>query len=271
MLDQLAYEVAFEHGDAQAVVRAVSAYQNPDGGFGHGLEPDKRAPTSQPLDVEIALGYLVAAGSTPSPEVLRAFDFLDAESREDGLVPVLLPTIADYPRAPHWSYTDEYAPDVNPTASIVGHALALNCEHPWIAKASAGVLRAMEAPPTSTHSLLCLTRFLEHAPDGVDVERLAKNVASALPQSDSFQRRPDADTYGLGPLLFATAPDALAHGWFEPALIEENLNDLEAQQQPDGGWPISWQAPSEACAAEWRAMRSIDAMRTLAAYGRVSA
>ena len=41
------------------MVDAVAAYRNDDGGFGHGLEPDKLAPASQPLDVEVALERLV--------------------------------------------------------------------------------------------------------------------------------------------------------------------------------------------------------------------
>lgn len=271
VLDQLAYEVAFEEGDPDSVGRAVIAYQNADGGFGHGLEPDKRSATSQPLDVEVALGYLVAAGAGAPPSVIQAFDFLDAVAREDGFVPVLLSTIAGYPRAPHWSESDVYPPDVNPTAAIAGYARALGCEHPWIAKASDSVLAALEDPPTSAHGLLCATRFLEHAPDAGELGRLAEGVATALDRSTLFQARPDATTYGVGPLQFAPSPDSLAHSWFDPGVLEENLDHLEAQQQPDGGWPISWTPPSDASAAEWRAIRTLDAVRTLAAYDRVPA
>jgi len=270
LLDQLAYEVAFERREPESVLRAVLAYQNPDGGFGHGLEPDKRSATSQPLDVELALGYLVAAAVPAPPEVLRAFDFLDDVAREDGFVPVLLPTIEGYPRAPHWSETEEYPPDVNPTAAIVGYAHRLGYEHPWITRATDSVLNALEDPPTSAHSLLCATRFLEYAPEGVDIERLANGVADALGESSLYQPHPDPNSYGVGPLQFAPSPNSLAHAWFEPDLLEENLDHLEALQQPDGGWPISWQPPSEASSAEWRAMRTLDAVRTLSGYGRVS-
>ena len=37
---------------------AVAAYRNDDGGFGHALEPDCRAPGSQPSAVEMALRVL---------------------------------------------------------------------------------------------------------------------------------------------------------------------------------------------------------------------
>ncbi len=55
-LDQHLFAALFDGGDASGVVSALVAYRNPDGGFGHGLEPDKLAPDSQPLDVELALG-----------------------------------------------------------------------------------------------------------------------------------------------------------------------------------------------------------------------
>ena len=34
------------HGKGLAVMVALIAFQNPDGGFGHGLEPDTRSPAS---------------------------------------------------------------------------------------------------------------------------------------------------------------------------------------------------------------------------------
>ena len=44
-------------GSAEAVVRALDAYRNADGGIGH-LEPDLRTPTSQPSSVLYALDVL---------------------------------------------------------------------------------------------------------------------------------------------------------------------------------------------------------------------
>src|SRR5579875_2503361 len=47
----------------QRVLEALRGYRNAAGGFGHGLEPDKRCPASQPLDVETALQTMDAAGA----------------------------------------------------------------------------------------------------------------------------------------------------------------------------------------------------------------
>ena len=49
---------AGKDGAGAAVVAALRAYQNPDGGFGNALEPDLRGPDSQPVAVQHALEFL---------------------------------------------------------------------------------------------------------------------------------------------------------------------------------------------------------------------
>src|SRR5437764_11818137 len=84
ILDQRLAETVFDGAPAEPVVDALRAYQNPDGGFGHGLEPDKRCPDSQPLDVEIALRTLVKAGTDATVLVERACDFLESVADSEG-------------------------------------------------------------------------------------------------------------------------------------------------------------------------------------------
>ena len=38
----------FEHGSQEEAIAALAMYQNDDGGFGHGLEPDCANPASSP-------------------------------------------------------------------------------------------------------------------------------------------------------------------------------------------------------------------------------
>jgi hypothetical protein len=102
LLEHRLYATLFEGAPASGVVEALRGYQNEDGGFGHGLEPDKRCPASQPLDVQVALETLVAAGTSDAAMLQRACDYLAAVG-SDGGVPCVLPSIADYPRADHWA------------------------------------------------------------------------------------------------------------------------------------------------------------------------
>jgi len=56
---------------------------------------------------------------------------------------------------------------------------------------------------------------------------------------------------------------------FTQAHIEAHLGDLDAHQQEDGGWPILWQPPGEIAQWEWRGHKTVSALYTLRAYGRI--
>ena len=61
VLDRRRFQRLFEDGPAAPVRDAVAAYRNDDGGFGHALEPDCRAPVSFMMRSAIA----AAAGWLP--------------------------------------------------------------------------------------------------------------------------------------------------------------------------------------------------------------
>src|SRR5215471_9533384 len=64
LVESQLFAAVFEDVDPQGVVEALRGYQNADGGFGHGLEPDKRCPDSLPIDVEVAFQAMAAAGAS---------------------------------------------------------------------------------------------------------------------------------------------------------------------------------------------------------------
>src|SRR6478672_4407174 len=246
LLEQRLYATLFEGAPAAGVVEALRGYQNEDGGFGHGLEPDKRCPASQPLDVQVALETLVAAGTSDGPMLQRACDYLAAVG-SDGGVPCVLPSIAAYPRAAHWGDGD-FPPGVNPTAAIAGLLHALGVEHPWLDAADAFCWRELD-------------REL--------AEALAGPVAGRLPGAAWYLADADAEGYGLTPLAFAPAPDSRWRSLFDDGQIAAHLDRLERDQQPDGGWPVTWDPPSDASRLEWRGIVALGALRTLRAYGRL--
>ena len=53
-LDMARWKYMFENGSKEDVLNALIAYQNEDGGFGHGLEPDYWNPDSSPIQTEVA-------------------------------------------------------------------------------------------------------------------------------------------------------------------------------------------------------------------------
>ena len=72
LLERRRFAYLFLDGEQQAVLEALRPYQNPDGGFGNGLEPDVRGPVSQPVPTWTALCILDEAGAFADPMVTRA-------------------------------------------------------------------------------------------------------------------------------------------------------------------------------------------------------
>ena len=84
LLESRLFATVFEDADPHGVVDALRGYQNADGGFGHGLEPDKRCPDSLALDVEVAFDTLLAAGARDDMMIRRAVDWLGLTANADG-------------------------------------------------------------------------------------------------------------------------------------------------------------------------------------------
>src|SRR5919202_390226 len=70
-------------GSAEAVVRALRAYRNADGGIGC-LEPDLRTPESQPACVLYSLEILAEVGCRDDALVAAALDWLQGVTNDDG-------------------------------------------------------------------------------------------------------------------------------------------------------------------------------------------
>jgi hypothetical protein len=272
LLERRLFAACFEAGPAEGVVDVLRGYRNDDGGFGHGLEPDKRCPASLPIDVEVAIQALVTAGATELSLARDACDYLAkvaADADQGGAVPLAFDVIEAYPRAEHW--TDwTYVPGFNPTAGLVGRLRALGVEHPWVDQAAQWCWAQLDQElPDEVHSLSEVLVFLEHAPERQRAESAAIRVRDHLSSASLFKADPDAEGYGLSPLSFAPLGDSRWRSLFADDMLAAHLDRLERQQQPDGGWPISWEPPSQASRLEWRGIVTLDALRTLTSYGRL--
>jgi hypothetical protein len=54
-IDRACFACHFGQGTQEELLGILARYQNSDGGFGHGLEPDIGAPDSNPFATELAL------------------------------------------------------------------------------------------------------------------------------------------------------------------------------------------------------------------------
>lgn len=256
-------------GSRQQVLSSLLGYQNPDGGFGNALEPDKRTSSSQPIDQELALRFLDEIDG--EPEVARRIcNFLQTITTDEGGVPFVLPPVRDAPRADWWN-TDSDAPPatINPTASIAGLLYKQDVAHPWLERATAFCWRQIEEGELAGHDFFCVLHFLEHVPDRRRAERAFERVSRQILDSGLVAFDPAASGYVFMPLDFAPEPSSLGRRLFDDATIEKHLDALVGKQQPDGGWPITWPPISPGCELEYRGIVTVNAIKTLKAYGRV--
>jgi hypothetical protein len=289
LLERRLFATVFLGQPAARVVDALRGYQNDDGGFGQALEPDTRCPASLPIYVEVAfqaLAAAAAAGHGPASHgaaefvaayagmVERACDFLARTARDaaaGGAVPPAFPVIESFPRAAHWTEWT-YQPALNPTAGLVGLLYQLGVDHPWRAEGAAYCWQKLDSGelPGDAHSLSETLIFLDHVPDRDRADKHVAVLAATLPNLPMFHLDPHATGYGLSPLHLAPEPGSRWRELFTNSQIDGHLDRLEADQQPDGGWPISWEPPSDAAVWEWRGMVTLQALRTLTSYGRLS-
>ena len=261
----------FDGAPPAAVIDALRGYRNPDGGFGHGLEPDKRCPDSLPIDVESAFDIMLVAGAVDEAMVLYACDWLAEVAAPDGAVPLAFPVIEAHPRAEHWSEWT-YTPGLNPTAGLAGRLNRMGVEHPWLDRATEWCWNRLEKGfDEDAHSLREVLVFLAHVPDRARAAAASSSVGAWLTQARWYRADPDDPSYGVTPLDIAPEPGGPWSHLFDDALVERHLDGLQRDQQADGGWAITWDPPGTASTLEWRGILTLWALRVLQAYGRLEA
>lgn len=269
LLERHRFTSMFLGGGPQAVLEALHPYQNADGGFGHGLEPDIRAPVSQPVPTWMALCILDEAGAFHDPMVMRACDYLLSITTSQGGVPFTLPSVNPYPRAPWWQSEDQPSASLNPTAAIVALLQRNHVEHPLVAQAADYCWRQLEEmDQTSPYEMRAVFPFLDAAPDRQRAEQVFARVGPKILEQKLVTLEPVLQQETHTPLNFAPHPQSLARRLFSDKVIDIHLDALAAAQQEDGGWLFNWLDWNRAAALEWRGIVTVEALVTLRAYGR---
>ena len=129
-LEQAQYKFRFENGSPSLVIKELQAYQNFDGGFGHGIEPDFHLPSSTPIATTVALQILDTLPESSEKEAIfrKAFTyFLTNYSYDRQGWFAATEEVNLFPHAPWWEWDVNLKQTMidnhwgNPTAEILGY------------------------------------------------------------------------------------------------------------------------------------------------------
>jgi hypothetical protein len=268
IIDRRRFERLFGGGGTDPVRDAVAAYRNLDGGFGNGLEPDCRAPGSQPAAVEMALRIMDEADAWDTGLVRGACDWLAAVAPAEGGSSFVEPTLDGWPHAPWW--VPEEGASMISTGLISGTLHARGFQHAWLDRATQTMwAKIARASTLGAYDMYGVLAFLQHVPDRDRAQAAFGRIGQMLLDQRLAALDPSEEGETHSPLNFAPLPESMARCLFEKSVIDAYLDHLAASQRDDGGWTFNWPAWSPAAERDWRGFLTVDNLRLLRANGRI--
>jgi hypothetical protein len=272
LLERLRFEYLFGKGSAEPALRALSAYQNADGGFGHALEPDLRGPESEPVPVWTALGILDELDAMRGPTLLGILRYVRRAQGAGGALPFVYPAASRSPHAPWW----ETAPgrvkgSLNPTAGIAAYLYKNRIRTPWLSRAAAWCWdRIDRVRVANPYELRVILAFLDWSPDRhrseATLERLRPLIRTARVVELDARKVSDA----FRPLDFAPTPGRLSNSLFSDSEISGHLDRIVRGQRPNGSWGVNFPIWTPITRFEWEGWQTLDMLKVLRDRGRLA-
>ena len=280
VLDRRRAEVLLDGVPGTGALGAVEAYHNADGGYGWGLEPDLRAPESQPGGALHAFEVLGEVGPMADPRAAELCDWLASITRPDGGMPFALPVADATATAPFWAGADHGSSSLHITTAVTAAAWRVArhdpavAAHVWLDRATRYCLDTLAARAGAEFAieLLFVLDFLDTVVAGEvapEAEALLARHAATVPASAELSVSGGAENEKLRPLDLSPWPDRPMRRHIDPAVIEADLDRLAGDQHADGGWDIDFRPYSPAAALEWRGYATVRALAVLRAHGRI--
>ena len=252
VLDRRRFQRLFEDGPAAPVRDAVAGDRNDDGGFGHALEPDCRAPGSQPAAAEMALRVLDETDAWDDDLVRGACDWLMAVAPAEGGAAFVEPTLAGWPHAPWWVPDEGHPASLIATGMIAGTLHARGVSHPWLDGATEVMWnRISTLTEPGGYEMFGVLKFLQHVPHRDRALEAFGRVGPLIIERNLVALDPEAPGEVHGVHEFAPEPGSLARSLFDDVTVKAHLDHLAQAQRDDGGWTFNWPAWSPAAELDW--------------------
>ncbi|MCM1570043.1 MAG: hypothetical protein NC081_11445 [Roseburia sp.] len=252
-LDLARFQYHFEGGGKEAVLRALSYYQNEDGGCGHAIEADCWNPNSNP------------SHSNAAAEIIREMDYEDSNHPViQGLLSyfqsgkdfngkswaVAVESSRNYPHASWWEPECDSSchTKYNGTAQIAGFIVRYAPRDSELFQLGLRVIREaienlMTEPLTDMHTCACYVRMKEYIEKAAIESSVAYDCLSRKLE-EAVNRLIERDVekwkfYGCKPSSFIGSKDS---PYYEDnkVLVQQECEYLRATQLEDGSWAIPW-------------------------------
>jgi hypothetical protein len=268
LLDRHRLAVLLHGAPVDPVLDGLRAYRNPDGGFGHALEPDIRAPTSEPSATMHALTVLAEIGALDDPMVGDAADWVATVAGPDGAIPFSLPASATYPRAP---FLGPPAPGGSFfTLALAGRLWEARVDGAWLERATSwSWARLAEPGDLEAYGVKCALDFLDRVPDEARAAEALGCLRPHLQPDGSIPVRGGKENERLTPLTLSERPGVRSRALFTAEQVDADIDRLEREQQEDGGWMFDFGVWSPGQLAECRGIVTLLALATLDAHRRL--
>jgi hypothetical protein len=279
LLDRRRMAAVLGDGEPDAVLAGLEAYRNPDGGYGWGLEPDLRAPESQPAGALHAFEVFDEIGPVPSSSrAAELCDWLDAVTLPDGGLPFAFSVGDPAGCASFWAEADPTVSSLHITAAVAAYALraarhdATVAGHRWLARSTEYCTTRIAGMERAGHAIEL--KFVLELLDGLadrdpDVRRHIERLGTAIPPTGLVHVDGGLEDETMRPLDFAPVPDRPVRALFDPDVVARELDRLESQQDDDGGWRPDFASASPVAALEWRGYQTVWAVSVLRRNGRL--
>lgn len=277
------FQHAFDGASAVPVLDTLKHYQNPDGGFGHALEPDLRAPESSNLCTSIAFEVLRSVHAVPDNALVSSgiAYLLKSFDRQKGYWRVIPAVAEKSPHAPWWNQAGR-EPDfgsfsLNPTAEILGYLYDYmgGARGEILSSVAKQVINHLSSlDKIEMHDLLCCLRLLQTQSLPVEVDQPIRQKVLQLIDATLSYDPARWKEYNLRPLQVVDDPASPFMNGREQA-VAANLDYEIASQNADGSWPITWSwggaYPDDwkTAARDWTGVHTLQKLLLLKRFHRI--
>ena len=255
-LDNARWEYFFEGKSKENVIQYLSAFQNEDGGFGHGIEPDFWNPYSSPMATWAAAQVLYEIGANKDEPIVQSMIayLIKTSDAETGMWESVRPENNDYPHAPWWSWKEGVQKNwmFNPGAELAAYLVhwakddeAEQIGWTSIEKAINHLMNKNEMDMHEVGNFQQLVQIMKQYEDPFNekipftLEEVTKKVLDLV--ENSFEKEPSRwkTGYKALPVDFINHPSHPLYEKYE-SLVEENLKFFIEELLEEGAWDISW-------------------------------